>query len=398
MTVQERKLTSREVEALSSGAPGITGGPPLIETGGMLTIDLDAVAANWRALAERVEPAECAAVVKADAYGCGLRETAGALAKAGCTTFFVAHIYEAKTVREIAPNAIVYVLNGIPPGGASHFAATRLRPVIGSMPELIEWDAFCSVQGWTGGAALHFDTGMNRLGIPADEGPALSTRLKTPSHGISLLMSHFACADSPEHPLNPRQIQLFRELHMMFRGVPASLANSSGIFLGPATHCDLVRPGAALYGINPTPAVANPMRQAVNLKGRIVQVRKVPRGATVGYGAAWTAAAESRIAIVAVGYGDGYLRAGAALSGERPVAIVAGKRCPVAGRISMDLLAIDVTALPEKAARRGDFATLLGEGISVDDLARFGGLIGYEVLTSLGRRYHRAWKSLAEQG
>ncbi|MGZ8309692.1 MAG: alanine racemase [Rhodoplanes sp.] len=398
MTVQERKLKPREVEALSSGAAEIVGGPPLIETGGMLTIDLDAIAANWRALAERVEPAECAAVVKADAYGCGLRETAGALAKAGCTTFFVAHIYEAKTVREIAPNAIVYVLNGIPPGGASHFAAMRVRPVIGSMPELIEWDAFCSVQGWTGGAALHFDTGMNRLGIPVDEGPALSTRLKTPGHGISLLMSHFACADTPEHPLNPRQIQLFRELHMMFRGVPASLANSSGIFLGPATHCDLVRPGAALYGINPTPAVANPMRQAVNLKGRIVQVRKVPRGATVGYGAAWTAAAESRIAIVAVGYGDGYLRAGAALSGERPVAIVAGKRCPVAGRISMDLLALDVTALPEKAARRGDFATLLGDGIDVDDLARFGGLIGYEVLTSLGRRYYRAWKSLAEQG
>jgi alanine racemase len=290
------------------------------------------------------------------------------------------------------------VLNGIPPGGAPNFADARLRPVIGSMAELVEWDAFCSVQNWAGGAALHFDTGMNRLGLPIEEAPALSARIKMPRHGISLIMSHLACADSPDHPLNARQIQLFREVRMMFRGIPASLANSSGIFLGPATHCDLVRPGAALYGINPTPGAHNQMRQAVNLKGRIVQLRSVPRGATVGYGATWTAAHESRIAVVAVGYGDGYLRAGAALSGEQPMAIVAAKRCPVIGRISMDLLAIDVTALPEKALRRGDFATLLGDGIDVDELASFGDLIGYEVLTSLGRRYRRVWTSRADHG
>jgi alanine racemase len=395
MAAKDRKLTAREAEAPSSERAGVTGGPPLTETGGVLTIDLDAIAANWRMLAERVDPADCAAVVKADAYGCGLAEVTGALAKAGCRTFFVAHLYEARPVRQVAPEATIYVLNGIPPGGAASFAAARLRPVIGSMAELIEWDAFCSVQKWTGGAALHFDTGMNRLGLPIEEAPALSTRVKTPKHGISLIMSHLACADAPEHPLNARQIQLFREVRMIFRGIAASLANSSGIFLGPATHCDLVRPGAALFGINPTPGAANPMRQAVSLKGRIVQVRQVPRGASVGYSAAWTAPHESRLAIVAVGYGDGYLRAGAALAGERPMAVVAGRRCPVVGRISMDLLAIDVTALPEKAPRRGDFATLLGDGIDVDELARFGGLIGYEVLTSLGRRYHRVWTSQA---
>ena len=393
MAAKERKPTARDAEAPNRDRAGLSGGPPLLETGGVLAIDLDAIAANWRMLAERVDPADCAAVVKADAYGCGLAEVTGALAKAGCRTFFVAHIHEGRSVRRVAPDATIYVLNGIPPGGAPSFAEAQLRPVIGSMAELVEWDAFCSVQKWTGGAALHFDTGMNRLGLPIEEAPALSTRAKTPKHGISLVMSHLACADAPEHPLNARQIQLFREVRMMFRGIPASLANSSGIFLGPATHCDLVRPGAALYGINPTPAAANPMRQAVNLKGRIVQVRGVPRGATVGYGATWTAAHESRIAVVAVGYGDGFLRAGAALSGERPVAIVAGKRCPIVGRISMDLLAIDVTALPEKAPRRGDFATLLGDGVDVDELARFGDLIGYEVLTSLGRRYHRVWTS-----
>lgn len=398
MTVQERKLKPQETENPSAAAPGITGGPPLTETGGVLTIDLEAIAANWRALAHRVEPAECAAVVKADAYGCGLREVAAALAATGCKTFFVAHLHEARIVREVAPDATIYVLNGIPPGGAPQFAAVRARPVIGSMPELLEWDAFCAVNNWTGGAALHFDTGMNRLGVPVDDAPALSSRMKMPKHGISLLMSHLACADAPDHPLNARQIQLFRELRMMFRGVPASLANSSGIFLGPATHCEIVRPGAALFGINPTPAAANPMRQAVNLKGRIVQLRQVPRGASVGYSATWTATHETRVAVVSVGYGDGYLRAGAALSGERPVAIVAEKRCPVIGRISMDLLALDVSAVPEKSVQRGDFATLLGDGIDVDELARFGDLIGYEVLTSLGRRYHRVWKPLAKQG
>jgi alanine racemase len=395
MTVQERKLTSREVEALSSGGMAVTGGPPLIETGGMLTIDLDAIVANWRDLAARVSPADCAAVVKADAYGCGLNAVAAALAAAGCHTFFVAHIAEARVVREVAPEATIYVLNGIPPGGSSYFAATNSRPVIGTMAELVEWDAFCGVHAWTGGAALHFDTGMNRLGLPVEEGPALSARLKSPEHGIALIMSHLACADAPDHPLNTRQVQIFRELRMMFRGVNASLANSSGIFLGPATHCDLVRPGAALYGINPTPAAANPMRQVANLKGRIVQIRTVPRGASVGYSAAWTAPRDARLAIVAVGYGDGYLRAGAALSGTPPIAIVAGKHCPLVGRISMDLLAIDITALPDRAARRGDFATLMGDGIGVDDLARYCDTIGYEVMTSLGRRYHRVWRSSA---
>lgn len=395
--MQERKLKPQAAAAGPAPGAANTGGPPLIETGGVLTIDLAAIAANWRALADHVDPAECAAVVKADAYGCGVREVASALAAAGCKTFFVAHLHEARLVREVARDVAIYVLNGIPPGAAPQFAAARARPVIGSMPELVEWDAFCGVNRWSGGAALHFDTGMNRLGVPIDEAPALSARMKMPGHGISLVMSHLACADTPEHPLNTRQVQAFREIRMMFRGVPASLANSSGIFLGPATHCEMVRPGAALYGINPTPAEQNPMRQAVNLKGRIAQVRQVPRGGTVGYSATWTATHESRVAVVSVGYGDGYLKAGAALSGERPMAIVAGKRCPVIGRISMDLLAIDVTGMPERSVRRGDFATLLGDGISVDELASFADLIGYEVLTSLGRRYHRVWTPLAKQ-
>lgn len=386
-----RKPTSREKETTTAVTSSVTGGPPLIETGGMLTIDLDAIAANWRALATRVSPAECAAVVKADAYGCGVREVAAALAAAGCNTFFVAFIAEARAIREITQEATIYVLNGLPPGGAAAFAEANARPVIGSMGELVEWDAFCSVHSWSGGAALHFDTGMNRLGLPMSDAPALTTRLKTPEHGISLIMSHLACADAPEHALNAVQIQRFRELRLMFRGIGASLANSSGIFLGPATHCDLVRPGAALYGINPTPGSANPMRPVVELKGRIAQVRTVPHGEAVGYGAAWTPNRDARIAVVAIGYGDGHLSATAALAGEQPAVIIGGKRCPVVGRISMDLIAVDVSALPEKAARRGDFAILIGNGLSVDDVGRFADTIGYEVLTSLGRRHHRVW-------
>jgi alanine racemase len=390
MTVQERK-------SKAAGTPGgptlVTGGPLPMETGGVLTIDLAAIEANWRALAYRVSPAECAAVVKADAYGCGIEPVAALLATAGCKTFFVAHLAEARQVRAVAPEAVIYVLNGVAPGGAAAFAHVDARPVIGSMQELAEWDAYCSVNGWRGGAALHVDTGMNRLGLSAEEAAAVAVRAKNPEHGIALLMTHLACADTPEHPLNNQQVQLFRELRMMFRGVNASLANSSGIFLGPSTHCDLVRPGAALYGVNPTPAAANPMQSVVDLKARIVQIRQVPRGGSVGYAAAWTAAGATRIAVVSVGYGDGYLRAGAALGGEPPQVLVASQRCPVVGRISMDLLTVDVTALPEHAVRRGDFVTLLGGDIGIADLARWGGTIGYEVLTSLGRRYHRVWKT-----
>ncbi|MFL9828314.1 alanine racemase [Rhodoplanes sp. SY1] len=408
MTVQERTRADESQAAAGAAAqdaasgpsadapksvPVSEAGPPVMETGGVLTVDLAALVANWRDLARRVMPADCAAVVKADAYGCGLVEVAGALARAGCKTFFVAHLTEARTLRRAVPDAVIYVLNGIPPAGAAAFADARVRPVIGSMAELVEWDAFCRVNAWTGGAALHVDTGMNRLGLSLEDAAALAPRLEAPDHGISLVMSHLACADEPAHPLNERQIQAFREVRMLFRGTDASLANSSGVFLGPSTHCEMVRPGIALYGGNPIPGSENPMRPVVRLEARVVQVRKIRRGETVGYGAAWTAPRESRIAIAAVGYGDGFLRASAALGQTQPQAVVVGKRCPIVGRISMDLLAIDVTALPEVSPRRGDWVTLLGEEFPVDAAAPFGGQISYEVLTSLGRRYHRSWRS-----
>src|SRR6266536_285179 len=314
-------------------------------------------------------PVECAAVVKGDGYGCGLEPVTRTLYRAGCRTFFVADIAEGRRVRAVASDAAIYVLNGVMPGSAQAFAADYLRPVINSTTELAEWDAFVA-RNWRGGAALHVDTGMNRLGITVDEAVAIAPRLQSENHGFTLLMSHLACAEVPDHPMNDRQIRLFREVRLLYRGVSSSLANSSGIFLGGAAYCDLVRPGVAIYGVNPTPGKKNLMRPVVELKGRIIQVRTINKGDTVGYGAAFTATRPSRIAIVAVGYADGFLRSSAAARGK-PAAevIVAGKRCPVAGRVSMDLLAVDVSDLAEGAARRGDLATLIGDGGSVDDLA-----------------------------
>ena len=363
---------------------------PPAEAGGVLTIDLAAVESNWRKLAGMTLPVECAAVVKADGYGCGLEQVTARLYKAGCKTFFVADLGEGRRGRAVAPEAVIYVLNGAFPDTGRAFADANLCPVINSTTELAEWDAFVAINDWRGGAALHVDTGMNRLGLPVEDGMAIASRMKSANHGITLLMSHLACAETPEHPLNEKQIRVFRELRVAYRGIPSSLANSSGIFLGGTVHCDVVRPGGALYGANPIPGKKNPMRPVVELKGRIVQVRQGKKGETVGYGAAFTIARPSRLAIVAVGYADGYVRAAGAAKGK-PAAelIVAGRRCPVAGRISMDLLAVDVSDLPDRAARRGDFATLIGGELSLETVAAASGTINYEVLTSLGRRYHR---------
>jgi alanine racemase len=367
-------------------------GPAETEAGGILTIDLAAIVANWRALAGRAAPAECAAVVKADGYGCGIEQVAPALAGAGCRTFFVANLAEARRLRTVARDAIVYVLNGLLPATAPAYADANLRPVIGSRTELDEWTAFRSASGWSGAAAFHVDTGMNRLGFAMDDVADVATR-HGEKHGIALVMSHFACSEE-DHPLNARQMQRFQQVRTLFRNVRGSLANSSGIFLGAEAYHDLVRPGVALYGANPTPGKPNPMRAVVKLEGRIVQVRAVAQGDTVGYSATWTATRPTRLAIVSIGYADGFLRAASARDSKPGAeAIVAGQRRPLAGRVSMDLIAIDVTDLPADAARRGDLVTLLGQDIGVDDLAQRAGTIGYEVLTSLGRRYRRVWES-----
>jgi alanine racemase len=341
----------------------------LVTATGVLTVDLDAIIANWRKLEKTAVPAECAAVVKANAYGCGAEQVARALAAAGCKTFFVATLDEARVVRAAAPAAAIYVLGGLFQNTGEAYAKIDCKPVIGDLNELAEWDVFCRRSGWSGGAAIHID------------------------HGITLVMSHLASAELLNSPANARQLTAFREIASLFSGVPASLANSSGIFLGSQFVFDMVRPGCALYGINPTPEADNPMQPVVGLKARIVQIRNVERGDTVGYGGTWTARRPTRIAIVSAGYADGYFRAASANDGTRGAeVVVAGKRCPIAGRISMDLTAVDITDLEKNAVRRGHMVTLIGEGITVDELAHHFGTIGYEVMTSLGRRYARIYK------
>lgn len=361
--------------------------------GGRLTIDLGALVANWRDLGARAPGAECAAVVKADGYGLGIEPVVGALAGAGCRTFFVALPSEGARARVVAPHAAIYVLNGLFEGSAPFLAAHRLRPVLGSVDEIAEWSAFRSAQGGDLPAAIHVDTGMNRLGLSVAEAEGLAADpAALAASGAVLLVSHFACADAPEHPLNAVQLARFAAVRRLFPTLPASLANSAGIFLDKAAHHELLRPGIALYGGAAVAGTSNPMRAVVTLEARIMLVRDVPAGEGVGYSAVWQAPRDSRIAIISVGYADGFLRAAGSQTGRAgAAAAVEGHLAPIVGRVSMDLIALDVTDLPADLARRSAFAELFGPNVPIDRTAARAGTIGYEFLTSLGTRFRRVF-------
>jgi len=356
--------------------------------GAVLTIDLAAIVANYRLLCARLGGVACAAVVKADAYGLGAEQVAPALAAAGCRHFFVAHVDEALALRPLLPGAAIGVFNGLFPGEEATYDENHLLPVLNDLGQVALWAGFAARQRRPMPAILHVDTGMSRLGLE----PAEVTRLADDPgrlHGIELryVMSHLACADQPSHPMNAGQLAAFRAARAKLPPAPASFANSSGIFLGPDYHGDLGRPGAALYGVAPQPGNPNPMQQVVNLKGKILQVRDVDRPMTVGYGATHRFTGAGRLATVAVGYADGYLRS---LSG-RAHAFLGDVRVPVVGRVSMDLITVDVSASPPQAARPGGWLELLGPRHGIDALAAEAGTIGYEILTALGRRYHRVY-------
>jgi alanine racemase len=359
--------------------------------GGRLTIDLVALVANWKALADHVTGGvhATAAVVKGDGYGTGLEKAARALAGAGCTTFFVALPEEGLRLRAELPDAVIYVLNGLI-GGADSYARADIRPVLGSWAEIEEWAAFRKAGGTTG-AAVHVDTGMNRLGLTLHETLDLRRDAQLLSTlAPDLIISHLACADTPDHPMNRRQLALFGEVRAQFPDLPASLANSAGVFLGPDYHFDLVRPGIALYGGVAVQGVTNPMRAVATLEARVLSVRDAEEGETVGYGATQSVKAPARLAVLSVGYADGYPRLASA-SDERPGARVwvRGQRAPLTGRVSMDLITVDVTNIP--GVVRGDWVELFGRHIAVDEVARHAGTVGYELLTGLGRRYERVY-------
>ncbi len=354
------------------------------QAGALLEIDLGAVRANYRLLRARLGTTPCAGVVKADAYGLGAARIAPVLADEGCRHFFVAHLDEAIALRSALPaSAAIFVLNGLAPGAEAEAAAQDIIPVLNSPRQIDAWAALARRRGRRLPAVLQIDSGMSRLGLAAADLADAPARLAPLD--LRLIMSHLACAEDQAHPMNRAQLRTFAAARRHLPSAPASLANSSGIFLGPDFHFDLARPGAALYGLGPVKGAANPMRPVVRLLGRIVQIREIPEGAQVGYGATWTAPGPRRIATVAVGYADGYARG---LS-HRATAFAGDRAAPLVGIVSMDTATFDVTDAPE--AVEGGFLELIGPRHPIDALAAEAGTIGYEILTSLGGRYARAY-------
>lgn len=342
--------------------------------GARITIDPEAVARNWRTLSARSGEAQCSAVVKANAYGHGVEIVAPALWKAGCRTFFVATLLEGHTLRAVLPRAVIYVLNGVFDDPISAVDAA-LRPFLSSREALNDWP---HAQPF----ALNIDTGMHRLGVTVEEAIALAGEGLAPA----LIASHFACADTPDHPLNAVQDDAFRAVRAAFPAVDASFANSAALLTRPHAHYDLTRPGIALYG-GASAENAPTLEPAARVEARVIQVRDVDAGDSVGYGAAQKALRPSRVAIVSAGYADGYLRAaGGAVDKAPAFAAFDGVRVPLIGRVSMDLIAVDVTDAP---CARGDWIELFGPTVRVDEVARASGTIGYELLTGLSRRAER---------
>jgi alanine racemase len=375
----------------------LSGADPRL-AGGRLTIDISALAENYRLLSRLSGGARTAGVVKADAYGLGLGVVVPALFAAGCADFFVALPEEGLAVRKLAPEARIFVLAGLFEAEAAPFySQARLVPVLNTQRDIAIWEAHCGTQGSALPCAIHVDTGMNRLGL-TEERVLAYARENVLTHALEpvLLMSHLACADEPMHPLNRRQIESFRRVGAAFDGIEASLANSAGIFLGEAARFDLTRPGIALYGGQPVAGAPKPIRPVVTAEARIAQIRRVKAGGSASYGAAAALMRDTTIAVATVGYADGYHRAGSGAGVPLRAAVpqgahgfISGRRVPVLGRVTMDLTLFDVTDCGPDAVQPGDHIELFGPNIPIDEAALAAGTIAYELLTSLGHRWQR---------
>lgn len=359
---------------------------------GLLTIDLNQIARNWRALAGLVAPIECGAVVKANAYGLGADRIVPALVRAGCKTFFIATPDEVIQTRRLAPGATLFALDGLLPGAGGDMLAAGGIPVLSSLPEVLEWWELAKTRGEKLAAALHIDSGLNRLGLTAsDIGILANDSSILNAFDLRLVMSHLACADDPIDPKNNAQRALFDTLRQRLPRVPASLAASDGLMLGASFHYDLVRPGYAIYGGQAFRGGATPVRPALTAAARILQVRKVAEGETVGYAGRWRAPRNSKIAVIAAGYADGLARA-ASSTWEQLGGVVRinGEFALIAGRVSMDLITADITDF-KVPVERGDMAEIIGSGLTIEEAGQRAGTIGYEVLTNLSRRFHRVY-------
>lgn len=393
-------MTSPSAPLFAADAPALGGSAARGPTAARprLTINLDALIANYRTLQRAAPTAHTGAAVKADGYGLGAVPIAQALAAAGCRHFFVANADEGvalRSARAVPDDAAIHILDGLMPGEEACYSAHALTPVLNTPDQVRRWAEARSTWRAAGPSTLHIDTGMNRLGLTAAD---LAAVLGAPDTLIAaqptLIMSHLACAATPEHPLNARQAAQFQNAAARVRSVtPAarlSLANSAGVFMGEAYAFDLTRPGVALYGGRPFDERADPraptLTPVVTLEAPILQVRTIAAGESVGYGATHTAAAPAQIATVALGYADGFLRA----AGAGGYGVLAGRNAPIVGRISMDLITVDVTAHGE-AARPGALVAFLGAEAALDDQADAAGTISYEFLTRLGPRCARRY-------
>jgi len=350
-----------------------------------LTIDLDAIAANYRLLRERAAPAACAAVVKADAYGLGVEHVAPRLWREGCRIFFVASLEEAITLRKVLPEAEITALNGLLPGEAAYYREYKLLPTLNDPGQIETWAQFCRSHDPIP-AAVHLDTGMSRLGLsPADQARLADDPARLKDFDFRYLLSHLACADTPEHPLNAQQRADFAAIANRLPAATKSLAASSGIFLGSDWHFDMVRAGISIYGGAPNDMLPNPVAPVITLDGIVLQIRDVDSPETVGYGATHRFTGKSRVATIAAGYADGYLRSA---SGQA-TAYWGETVLPLVGRVSMDLITLDATKAEGLSA--GDTVQLIGPHYGINELSADAGTIPYEILTSLGRRYHRQY-------
>lgn len=344
-------------------------------------INLKALVQNYQILQAKLKAsAECAAVVKANAYGLGMEKIAPMLANAGCSQFFVATLQEAIQLRVLLPNVKIAVFYGaLTEEDAQAHLKYNLVPCLNSLEQIQSWRMY----GQNKTAFLHVDTGMHRLGLEvADLQGLLLDDLN-----ITHLMTHLACAGDVNHPLNPLQLERFRKVQHLFPHLKASIANSSGIFLGEDFHGDLARPGVALYGANPTPALPNPMQAVVSIKAPILQIRTMHDGEAIGYNASYIAKAGSKLATLGIGYADCLSRS---LSNKGKVWIN-GYYAPVVGIVSMDLTIIDISHIPENKLKIGDVAELVGEHISIDEVADAGSTISYELLTRIEQRIERIY-------
>lgn len=360
--------------------------------GARLTVDLGALKRNWQALDKVSRGALTGAVVKADAYGTGIGPSAKALYEAGARFFFVATPDEGIAVRATLPDdSHIFVLDGLFPGAAPLYHGERLMPCLCSMPMLEEWLKACLDSNQALPAALHFDTGINRLGFRLNEAETVKRMIDQVGYAPQMIMSHLACADIPAHEKNRTQLALFTTIITRFPGIPASLANSAGLMSSRENHFQMVRPGIALYGGRAVAGRHNPMAHVVSLEAPILQVKEVKTGESVGYGALQTMSRDSRIAVVGIGYADGFHRALSGANNHRgAILAINGLPVPVVGRVSMDMIGVDVTDLPQTPAP-GTMVEILGRHVGVDDLADVAGTIGYEVLTGLKGRYSRSY-------